>query len=96
MADSKSTATPGELAAPVSPFAVANAVGWLGACSDSFGHLAAILKAIKQATDKHSDAHRLAGAGWYLARDTENAADCWREDLEEAAKGERPAVTRTT
>ncbi len=61
--------------------------GYFNCCSDTFGQLAAILKAIEKDLPEYGDLRKLAGAGVYLATDFENMADCWREEVK--AKGVR-------
>lgn len=62
----------------------------LNACSlgqEVMGHLNALFLAIREATDKHTNAHQLASIGTYLSSDLGNTFDCQREDLNDALKG---------
>lgn len=63
------------------PTHVDDVVEYLNSCSDAFGQIAAILKAIEGDAPEYSDLRKLAGAGHYLANDFENIADCWREEI---------------
>lgn len=57
------------------------ASSYLESCSDAFGHLAAISRAIERLANEHPDLRKLAGAAYYLADEFENLADCWREEV---------------
>ena len=57
------------------------AAEYLEGCSDAFGSLAAILKAIVKEAPEHSDIRKLAGAGLMISEDYESLADCWREEV---------------
>lgn len=50
-------------------------------CRDGFGQLAAILRAIESQAAVSSDVRRLAGAGLHIARDLEDLAGRWREEV---------------
>lgn len=56
---------------------------YLETCSDVFGQLAALARAIETQSENHSDLKKLAGVAYYLAYDYENMADCWREEIKE-------------
>lgn len=59
-----------------------DAVAFFACCSDRFGELAALFDVIAQRIDERDNLHKLATLGKEAARDYENFADCWSEQLE--------------
>lgn len=60
-------------------------------CSEHFGQLAAILRAIKEDPEVSPHVKALADAGHYIATDLENTADCWRQEIQEEMNTNVPA-----
>tara|TARA_R110002049_G_scaffold94635_8_gene232816 strand:+ start:1789 stop:2097 length:309 start_codon:yes stop_codon:yes gene_type:complete len=72
---------------------VEDVVCYFGICSDGFDQLAAILRSIRDAAKAGhpvSPEHiaSLADAGYYIAADSSNRSDCWREEVQ--THGVRP------
>ncbi|MDI3491719.1 MAG: hypothetical protein PWP11_2996 [Thauera sp.] len=60
--------------------------GYFASCSEAFGQLASIARAIEeQSKDERPGSmqqlRNLAGAAKYIADDLENMSDCWREEI---------------
>lgn len=60
---------------------IKSSASYLNDCSDTFGQLQSIFNAIIKSADKDSEAGKLAAAGLHVARDFENIADGWREEI---------------
>lgn len=64
------------------PTTVSDIALYLKGCSDTFGHLEAILMTIEKQSEEFSSIKKLAGAGVHIARDFENLANCWQGEIE--------------
>lgn len=62
------------------PMHVEDAAGFFAACSDKFGELAALFRAIQKSDDQH-ERGQLTELGRDVAVDFENMADCWSEEI---------------
>lgn len=62
-----------------------NAAMYCSIASNKFGELAELFDVIRKEVDERSRLFRLANLGYDVARDYENQADCWREDMEGGA-----------
>lgn len=65
-----------------SPVHIDDVVSYFAACSNAFGQVAAILKAIEQAAPEYSEVKKLAGGAWWIANDHDNLAGCWSEEVQ--------------
>ena len=59
--------------------------GYFESCSDAFGQLGAIARAIKEESERTPfcalTITNLAGAAQHIANDLEGLSDCWRGDV---------------
>jgi hypothetical protein len=63
------------------PTHIDDVVCYFRCCSETFGHLAALLAAIKKQIPEDSDAYKIVSAAAYISLDYENMSGYWKDEI---------------